>query len=69
MKRQLRGRRPPPDRRGHRRQRQSCSIKLHERFGFERVGMLPAVGYKFGRWVDSVLMQKEIGEGSHAPPA
>ena len=46
-----------------------ASIKLHERFGFARIGTLPAVGYKFGRWVDSVLMQKEIGEGSHAPPA
>jgi L-amino acid N-acyltransferase YncA len=46
-----------------------ASIKLHEKFGFERVGLLPAVGYKFGRWVDSVLMQKDVGEGQRSPPA
>ena len=38
------------------------SIRLHEKFGFARVGLLPAVGYKFGRWVDSVLMQRALGE-------
>ena len=38
-----------------------ASIRLHAKFGFQRVGLLPAVGYKFGRWVDSVLMQREIG--------
>jgi phosphinothricin acetyltransferase len=38
------------------------SIRLHEKFGFTRVGLLPAVGYKFGRWVDSVLMQRDLGE-------
>lgn len=46
-----------------------ASIKLHEKFGFARVGVLPAVGWKFGRWVDSVLMQKEIGDGQRAAPA
>lgn len=44
------------------------SIELHRKFGFERVGMLPAVGYKFGRWVDSVLMQRAVGEGQRQPP-
>src|SRR6185436_6655093 len=34
------------------------SIALHRRLGFERVGLLPSVGYKFGRWVDSVIMQR-----------
>jgi L-amino acid N-acyltransferase YncA len=38
-----------------------ASIRLHAKFGFQRVGLLPAVGFKFGRWVDSVLMQREIG--------
>jgi L-amino acid N-acyltransferase YncA len=38
------------------------SIRLHEKFGFARVGLLPAVGYKFGRWVDSILMQRDLGE-------
>ena len=40
-----------------------ASIRLHEKFGFQRVGLLPAVGFKFGRWVDSVLMQLDLGEG------
>lgn len=44
------------------------SIRLHEKFGFRHVGLLPAVGWKFGRWVDSVLMQRELGQGSAAPP-
>jgi phosphinothricin acetyltransferase len=39
----------------------AASIGLHERLGFRRVGTLPAVGFKLGRWVDSVLMQREIG--------
>lgn len=46
-----------------------ASIKLHEKFGFQRVGLLPAVGYKFGRWVDSVLMQREVGGGQRSSPA
>jgi L-amino acid N-acyltransferase YncA len=36
------------------------SINLHRRLGFRVVGTLEAVGFKFGRWVDSVLMQREI---------
>jgi L-amino acid N-acyltransferase YncA len=44
------------------------SIKLHEKFGFTRVGLLPAVGYKFGRWVDSVLMQRALGGGAGNQP-
>jgi L-amino acid N-acyltransferase YncA len=43
------------------------SIKLHENFGFRRVG-LSAVGFKFGRWVDSVLMQRDLGSGGSRPP-
>jgi phosphinothricin acetyltransferase len=43
------------------------SIKLHETFGFRRVGLLSAVGFKFGRWVDSVLMQRDLGSGSRPP--
>lgn len=44
------------------------SITLHERLGFRRVGLLPAIGYKHGRWVDSVLMQRELGEGAATLP-
>ena len=45
-----------------------ASIRLHEKFGFARVGTLPAVGYKFDRWVDSVLMQRDVGGGQTSPP-
>ena len=44
------------------------SIGLHEAFGFVRVGLLPAVGFKFGRWVDSVLMQRALGAGNATAP-
>lgn len=37
------------------------SISLHRAFGFRHVGTLEAIGFKFGRWVDSVLMQKALG--------
>ena len=44
------------------------SIRLHEKCGFRHIGTMPAVGYKFGRWVDSVLMQLAIGGGGTTPP-
>jgi phosphinothricin acetyltransferase len=34
-----------------------ASVRLHERFGFERVGTVPEVGTKFGRWLDLTLMR------------
>lgn len=45
------------------------SIALHARLGFLRVGTLRSSGYKFGRWVDTVLMQRALGTGDGAPPA
>ena len=45
------------------------SIALHARLGFLRVGTLRSTGYKFGRWVDTVLMQRPMGPGDGAPPA
>src|SRR4249919_2002082 len=45
------------------------SQKLHEGFGFERVGLLKDVGFKFGRWTDSLLMQRALGSGAAEPPA
>ncbi|MGU3436505.1 GNAT family N-acetyltransferase [Actinomycetes bacterium M1A6_2h] len=36
------------------------SIRLHEKFGFRTVGELPEVGYKFDRWLDLTLMQREV---------
>jgi len=44
------------------------SIRLHARLGFLRVGTLRSSGYKFGRWVDSVLMQRPLGDGDMTPP-
>ena len=44
------------------------SIALHRRHGFREVGTLRAVGFKFGRWVDSVLMQRALGEGDATLP-
>lgn len=45
-----------------------ASIGLHERAGFARAGLLPAVGWKHGRWVDSVLMTRALGAGATTPP-
>ncbi len=44
------------------------SIRLHEALGFSHVGALPAVGFKFGRWIDIVLMQRALGPGAATPP-
>jgi phosphinothricin acetyltransferase len=44
------------------------SQRLHEAFGFERAGLLKAVGFKYGRWSDSILMQRALGPGDAAPP-
>ncbi|MCG8360857.1 MAG: N-acetyltransferase family protein [Kiloniellales bacterium] len=49
---------------GHR-----ASIRLHESLGFTRAGLLHAVGFKFGRWVDSVIMERPLGEGDRTLPA
>ena len=45
-----------------------ASIGLHRALGFEAAGMLRAVGFKFGRWVDSVLMQRALGPGGASLP-
>ena len=46
----------------------AASLALHAHHGFLRVGMLRSVGYKFGRWVDGVLMQRPLGEGDATRP-
>ncbi len=38
------------------------SIRMHQRLGFRQVAYMPQVGCKFGRWLDLVLMQKQLGE-------
>ena len=45
-----------------------ASIRLHANLGFRMVGTLNAVGFKFGRWVDSVLMQRPLGGGDGSLP-
>jgi len=45
-----------------------ASIRLHEACGFERAALFRGIGYKFGRWLDSVQMQRALGAGSAAPP-
>jgi phosphinothricin acetyltransferase len=43
-----------------------ASIALHARLGFTPVGTFRAVGFKFGRWIDSVLMQRALGDGGES---
>ena len=44
------------------------SIGVHRRCGFEHTGVMHAVGRKFDRWVDVVIMQRALGPGSSTPP-
>lgn len=45
-----------------------ASIGLHKSLGFREVGVLRSVGFKFDRWVDSVLMQRALAAGDSTPP-
>src|SRR5579859_2202570 len=45
------------------------SIALHSRLGFQPIGTLNSVGFKLGQWVDTVLMQRPLGEGAGSIPA
>jgi L-amino acid N-acyltransferase YncA len=45
------------------------SIGVHTRAGFTMIGTHPAVGLKFGRWLDTVMMQLALGEGGTTVPA
>lgn len=47
--------------------RQIGSIALHRSAGFTFCGTLHSVGYKFGRWIDSVNMQRALGDGDSTP--
>jgi L-amino acid N-acyltransferase YncA len=48
--------------------KQAASIGLHEALGFRHVGVLEDVGFKHGRWLDSVLMQRQLGVGAKTDP-
>lgn len=45
----------------------AASLALHERFGFARVGLLPGVAYRYGRWSDSIMVQRSLGAGATQP--
>lgn len=45
------------------------SIGVHARAGFTMIGIHPAVGLKFGRWLDTVMMQLPLGDGSATIPS
>jgi L-amino acid N-acyltransferase YncA len=45
-----------------------ASIGVHASLGFQRAGLLRSTGLKFGRWVDTVLMQRALGRGDHDIP-
>jgi len=47
----------------------TASIKLHERFGFHTVGVFRGLGRKHGRWLDTVQMQRALGDGADSAPS
>jgi phosphinothricin acetyltransferase len=47
---------------------QIASIAVHERAGFNHVGTLRSVGFKHGKWLDTVLMQRALGEADNTAP-
>jgi L-amino acid N-acyltransferase YncA len=47
---------------------QTASIALHRATGFEMVGTLRSVGFKHGKWLDTPLMQRALGDGDTTPP-
>jgi phosphinothricin acetyltransferase len=44
------------------------SVKLHRACGFELVGIFRAIGFKHGKWIDTVLMQRPLGVGDQSLP-
>jgi phosphinothricin acetyltransferase len=49
--------------------RQFASIALHRSLGFTFSGTIHAVGFKHGRWLDSVIMQRPLGDGDRTAPS
>ncbi len=47
---------------------QSASIGVHKACGFEPAGNLKSIGWKFGRWLDTPLMQRALGDGAKTKP-
>jgi len=47
----------------------AASLALHAKFGFAKVGTLPGVAYRYGKWCDTVMVQRSLAAGATAPPA
>jgi phosphinothricin acetyltransferase len=45
-----------------------ASVRLHRACGFELVGTFRSIGFKHGRWIDTVLMQRPLGVGNQTLP-
>jgi phosphinothricin acetyltransferase len=45
-----------------------ASINMHLNSGFREAGLLQSTGFKLGRWVDTVLMQRGLGSADSTPP-
>ncbi|MBB4278778.1 GNAT family N-acetyltransferase [Rhizobium mongolense] len=45
-----------------------ASIALHRALGFEETGLLKGTGYKHGRWLDTMIMQRPLGDGKDSDP-
>ncbi|HGV3494205.1 TPA: N-acetyltransferase family protein, partial [Klebsiella quasipneumoniae subsp. quasipneumoniae] len=45
-----------------------ASVALHIRTGFTEIGTLKDIGFKHGRWLDTVLLQMKLGEGNRTLP-
>jgi phosphinothricin acetyltransferase len=46
----------------------SASVRLHDRLGFRQVGVIEGSAFKHGRWIDTLLMQRALGEGHASSP-
>jgi L-amino acid N-acyltransferase YncA len=45
-----------------------ASLAMHEKLGFRKVGLLPGIAYRHGRWADTVLVQRSLAAGATEPP-
>jgi L-amino acid N-acyltransferase YncA len=46
----------------------TASLAIHEKFGFHRGGLLPGVAYRYGRWADTIMVQRSLAAGSTELP-
>ncbi len=46
----------------------TASVAVHAAAGFRLIGTFQSIGYKHGRWLDTVLMQRALGRGDAVPP-